>query len=158
MTPSIPIPDSCLNIHRLTRTRTLIQTSLGFWRRVVATREHKRNHAVHCLLELIKMMLDSSVWHSPEMSLTWSPWPNNGTFVEQQQRLDPSLPRQQSAMLFHHHGWRICGKTFQKLHGIGMIAIIIKGVGVHVEYHNSHLIPSCLHAPCALTTHLTYTE
>ena len=34
-------------------------------------------------------------------------------------------PRQRSAMLFHHGGWRICGKTFQKLHGIGMIAIII---------------------------------
>ena len=44
-------------------------------------------------------------------------------------------PRQRSAMLFHHGGWRICGKTFQKLHGIGMIAIIIKGMGVH-EYHN----------------------
>ena len=32
--------------------------------------------------------------------------------------------RQQSAMLFHHGGWRTCGKTFQKMHGIGTIAII----------------------------------
>ena len=32
--------------------------------------------------------------------------------------------RQRSAMLFHHGGWRICSKTFQKLHGIGTIAII----------------------------------
>ena len=29
-------------------------------------------------------------------------------------------PRQRSAMLFHHGGWSICGKTFKKLHGIGM--------------------------------------
>ena len=48
-------------------------------------------------------------------------------------------PRQRSAMLFHHGGWRICGKTFQKLHGIGMIATTIKGVGA-CEYHNVIII------------------
>ena len=32
-----------------------------------------------------------------------------------------STPRHQSAMLFHHGGWRICDKTFQQLHGIATI-------------------------------------
>ena len=31
------------------------------------------------------------------------------------------LPRQRSSMAFYHGGVQICRKTFQKLHGIGII-------------------------------------
>ena len=52
------------------------------------------------------------------------PGPDNGTSVQWHGNWSRSTkkltPRQQSDMLFHHGGWRICSKTFEKLHGIGM--------------------------------------
>ena len=86
------------------------------------------------------------VWHSPGMSLIWYSsaklWHYN---CQMTPRLDPSLPRNhlpdngQPCCSIIHGGWRICGKTFQKLHGIGMIATTIKGVGA-CEYHNVIII------------------
>ena len=109
----------------------LIQNPLGFWRRAVAAREHKGNHALNCSVKLIMRTAGNSVWRSPWMHS--APWPNHGIPVKRHRDWTHVFQGlnswKQLAMLFHHGEWRICSKTFQKLHGMGK-TIIIKGGGM----------------------------
>ena len=85
----------------------------------VQSREHHENYRLQCA-ELTRDELDL-VLVGQIMALL-----SNDAETGAKSSKAPT-PRQRSAMLFHHGGWRICGKTFQKLHGIGMIAITSKG-------------------------------
>lgn len=61
-------------------------------------------------------------------------WPNNGTAIQWCWNRTQVKQSTNCIMLFHHGGWEICRKTFQKLHGIGMIANII--TGIETKYAN----------------------
>ena len=57
------------------------------------------------------------------------------------------LPRQRSSMAFYHGGVRICRKTFQKLHGIG--------IGSNtVEYTHTHTRTMYAHTHIHIRTHM----
>ena len=111
----------------------------------MAVRERKGSHALHCSVGYITRTTGNNVCLAltrDELDLVLlgqiMALLSNDTGTGPKSSKKPS-PRQRSAMLFHHGGWRICGKTFQKLHGIGMIATTIKGVGA-CEYHNVIII------------------
>ena len=94
----------------------------------MAAKEQEESHVQHCFLENTTRSTGNSVALTRDeldlvllgqiMALL-----SNDAETGAKSKKAPTT-RQRSAMLFHHGGRRICGKTFQKLHGIGMIAII----------------------------------